>query len=114
MLEKSVPIIVALLVGWFAHAIFFPPQEFYDFDEAGEVCHQAQQDQWQETAVLEITDDWKAASRAINGPGWLIWGSAFAVGEDGATSHFGYGCTFKFRDLKTVDLWKTDPPEDRD
>ena len=114
MAKISVALIVALLVGWFGHAFFFPPRETYDFDKAVEICHQAQRDKWRETAVLQLTDEWKTDSRATNDPGWFIMGGAFAVGEDGATTHFAYSCIFNLRDLTSDDLWKVDPPEDRD
>lgn len=114
MVKKSVPIIVAFLVGWFAHAIFFPPRETYPRGEAAEICHQAQRDKWRETTVLQLTDDWRTGSRATIHPGWLIAGTAFTVREDGATTHFAYSCIFNLRELTSDDLWKVDPPQDRD
>lgn len=114
MVKVSVALTVALLVGWFGHAFFFPPRETYRRAEAAEVCHQAQRDKWEEAAVLEFTDEWKINSVATNNPGWYIVGSAFAVGEDGVTMNFVYSCIFHLRERRTAKLWKVDPPENRD
>ena len=114
MVKKAVPIIVALLVGWFGHAILFPPRVTYTGDKAAEICHQAQRDKWRETAVLEFSGDWPVDSDQTNVPGWIIRGTAFAVGEDGATTYFAYTCTFARRELRMTRFYKIDPPEDRD
>lgn len=114
MVKKAVPILVALLVGWFAHAIFGARQDTYNIAGAAEICHQALQDKWQETADLEFTDEWKTDSRATNVPGWSIMGGAFADRKEGTTRHLLYHCIIVRRELRMASFGKIDPPKDRD
>ena len=113
MIEIFLRLIGILLLVWFGYSMLFPLQETYPMEEAAEICHQAHQDDWQETAVLEFSDEWKTKSMATGVPGWHIIGDTIAVGEDGSTTHFDYDCIFKLRVLTSVAVFNLDPPENR-
>lgn len=82
--------------------------------QAARVCHANLRDKWQDTPHLEFTDEWKTESRPTSAPGWFIWGSAIATGEDGATLELEYICVTAHRDLRTFDFHRIAPYRSQD